>query len=941
MPKRGSSVSLSKLNAGLNRYEREAAADACVSSLNVWERRGDLVRRPAFAPVAHAPAYLLPAGACQMWNETLGSPPTGGFSIPGLGLLIHSVAAQIGNGNLWFGCEYRFDGISIPPPYPGSRLIDITSNMRLAPRYWNGTELVPIYGSIDTTRAKVTNGNDQWEVPFQKGGTLAFDSGAFVDWEPVTLFDLPRALYWITLDLTLEIPEPGTTPLQRTYPGTDENAAGLILRPPGLRAFKRGRVNGIFPSRAAGRAAVTVVGGDIHIKTGLTGGCGLGFVATSDGACETAREIEDFGSCIAGTLTDPLWAGGSGSVGAAGATAGIEKSNQSYEWYDAASGIAYTDTDQFQGAPVLRVESDGVGSTYGPLRIVPVASGWMGSYTEEDFIGLRLVVIENLGVGGMTTAAASQYSEIVKVTDTAIYICGPTALSNGVETFEVRKQPAFLRIDKLEPDYEVDSNTAHVATIIQRDFCPTIGPNSHSIFELAREYWRTYGAGRQWSFLYNSNTGRTVGTNGVCPLIEFDGQRFKRLESLWDENEGVFGAGRVSAWRGILRDNPGANLTDIQALESASQVLRSPPQADFVCDFNGHIVTARENRVRWSARGDYWQIWPINYGCFISDSENGPITGIRTVGEKLCVFTAASIHVSPPPNEYGELAFVPAVQGIGFLSQQGTCAVGYDAQPALMGVTVDGIKAFDGQSIIDVVDSWDRLLGRGVNVNCLDRAVCTYWRAENLFLAAVASAGSGVNDRLIVLDVSGKKAWVWSAPVSRYTDEDEPIYDGISAIASDVDELGREFILFGHESGMITSLFDADKDMAGTEIRWYARSKEQNFEGRTVACQGVMMQFEASGSIAEIEVKALLSQNSIPAQALTLILEGASGDSEYGTAYFGSGSQYASKMLKTYRGNLKSGVVRGEGFAYEIAGTKRFRFTGAELLLSTKGFRGY
>lgn len=935
MPKRGSSLPLPRLLNGVNRYVQDADGDACVSALNVWERKGDLVRRPAFAPVAHAPAFVLPAGAARTFRGN-GTVTTFDRDFGGL-------SGSLGNESIWFGCESIFDGILVPP-FATDPFDTLTSNYRIALRYWNGTELVPIYGILDTTRAKVTVGNDQFEAPFRQAGTIVFNRDALSDWVAEALFSETVARYWVTLDVTYELPEPGATPLQRTIAFDGAKVGTRAFDDPGMRAVRLNRVNGLFPTRGRGRTSALVVGADDEVKNGFVSGAGLGFVTTSDAACETARSIDDEGSGIAGEVSSPQWTGGTYTEGLAGTLSGIEKGDQSYAWVeDLGPGV-----DEFQGSVLLEGQGDGTaGTSVDGLRTLNVASGWEGDFNRDDFVGLRLWVTSNPAPGGWQLATRYIVWEIVRCEETAIYLYGPTGLnSSGNEIFEIRRLPSFLRIDDAKPDFEVYRNALNEAfTFNDLDFSAAPfatkdTPNEFVYWELFREFWWVYPGGRRWVHLYDPTTGRAILTNGRCPLIEFDGRRFKQLEALWNEEDGVPGASLVSFWRGRLRENPDAKTEDA-ASEAGMQVFREPPYGDFICDYNSRIVVARENTLWWSAPGAYNAIWPLTYKAIIRDSENGPITGLATVNDKLAVFTPSSIHIGGPANEYGEINFRPAIQGIGFLSQAGVASATYNSQAMLLGVTVDGIKAFNGETISDVTDSWGQLIENGVNINKLTDAVVAMWRQEALFVACVPSAGSAINDRVILVDLAARRTWVWTAPVLYYDADDVPHYDGISSVVSDIDESGREFLLFGHESGLVTSLFDSEHDGPGTEVRWHARSKHIDFAGKTGACQAMLLRLEARGSEKAVEVKALVDRNEIPAHELEVNLEGATGDSEFDTATYGSGSQLASEMVRTYRANFRAGVVRGEGFAFELSGTSRFRYCGAELLLSPKGYRGH
>ena len=112
----------------------------------------------------------------------------------------------------------------------------------------------------------------------------------------------------------------------------------------------------------------------------------------------------------------------------------------------------------------------------------------------------------------------------------------------------------------------------------------------------------------------------------------------------------------------------------------------------------------------------------------------------------------------------------------------------------LIGPGTDGVYYFNGSEPVPVLDDWERLLKGGVNRGRLDDAVSAVSFTKNLYFLAVPSHGSEVNDRVLVFDFARKNWWVWSSP------------HGVSFMATDYDEAGKETVLFGTNDGHIQVL---------------------------------------------------------------------------------------------------------------------------------------
>lgn len=188
-----------------------------------------------------------------------------------------------------------------------------------------------------------------------------------------------------------------------------------------------------------------------------------------------------------------------------------------------------------------------------------------------------------------------------------------------------------------------------------------------------------------------------------------------------------------------------------------------------------------------------------------------------------------------------------------------------------------------------------------------------------------------MNNKIIVVDYSANKVWVWSAP-----------FGGITSIARDYDDAGVERVLFGTADGHVCVLSDLLYD-GSASITGSAKSAPISFEGQTMAYTNLRVMCEELGS-STLSVKTYLNFSGSK-QTLTKTFNG--GGSVFGTDVYGTGTHKDRKQKSVmfnfraggYDGAVFTPAAVGETFQYQVSSAARFRFRGAHVLAQIKGVR--
>jgi len=272
----------------------------------------------------------------------------------------------------------------------------------------------------------------------------------------------------------------------------------------------------------------------------------------------------------------------------------------------------------------------------------------------------------------------------------------------------------------------------------------------------------------------------------------------------------------------------------------------------------------------------------------------------------------------------------PASQGIGFVSHWSAQRISMGGQTILLGVASDGVYAYNGVEPVAVLDDWSRVLEKGVNQNKLHHAVAAVSQTKNRYYVAVPSAGSEINDKILVFDYFRKAWWAWSCPF------------GVSFMTTDFDEGGRERVLFGTNDGHIQVLGEGDTD-DGETITGYAKTASlAPFGEREGSLVAALVDVSDLGATNTLSVKSYTDKKQTAKLSKTLSVNGK--QATFGAAYWTEdGAQadpsWADGRFLEKRVNQPNGT-RGNKFQLELSGTDRWKARGMTLLARILERRG-
>ncbi len=918
MPKEIASVRLPKLNGGINRFVNEAGADQCVSGLDVWARGGELQRRPAFKPIIAGPAYYLPAGSAYVAIERLSNNTFTEYAHRNPSF---TEANPIGGlvYRLWIGCLVPFDGFEWRNLTAVPTAANFTATVHSWIRYLaTGAALTTAYNVVDTTvKRQHVSSSAEWYSPLTQEGRISWNRDFFDNWTAQTKPTSGGTRYWIAVDLNTAPVEYGNTLSAVSMPFS---TGTVTIAQRGIRCFLLNPINGLHHSKSKGLSPKLFIGADMEQKRGHVTGGGLGFLGSETQETENARLVEDEGAGTLGESVAPLW---DGTTGVRGTVDTLTKDDRSYDWR----------AEQFDGAAKLSVTPSAGGSSTG----IPVATSWEGT-SEQNVENLRARVTVAAGAGPIVGTEREIIRSAANLIE--VYPNWPAALDGG-ETIELRLPPSFARSMEGTREYEIDDNTAHVADLVYSNYTNEVGGADGDAvvsFEIFRECWWTLNPSRRWQFVFEPQTGNIILTNGENGLLEWDGRRLRRLQALYDATDGVEGAARVAAWRGIIAD---LAATLGVSLEQGSQLRRSPPNGKFICDFAARLVVAnireRQTTIQWSAPFDT-NIWPLVNETQIRDSENNPITALGVIYDRLVVFTATSIHVAEMPNDRGEMFFRPLVQGVGCVSQAALAKINIGGASMLVFPGPDGIYGFDGSTARALLPDWSSVVENGVNDRCLERACGAGWLQENIYALGIPSRGSDKCDRVIMMDYSASppRFWAFSTP-THVVSASASVINYVTSIARELDESGRERLLFGMDDGHVCVLADHLRD-GGESITGTARAKPLE-AAEMAAFSSVHLSLRAMGTGPSLTCAVYRERSDRVAASIARVLSSDTLDALYGTSLYNTtGAQFAAPRIRDFVFNLPAETI-GEALDFEISSTERFRFNGGSLFFTPKGAR--
>ena len=435
---------------------------------------------------------------------------------------------------------------------------------------------------------------------------------------------------------------------------------------------------------------------------------------------------------------------------------------------------------------------------------------------------------------------------------------------------------------------------------------------------IGRELRWVADAAEAWSGVVDSITGRLICTNG-SGLLEFDGRALRRLRA-------DFRSQGVLDYIGALPDTKALDANTYR-VNPLAQLRRSPPAGRFVVQHQTRIIVAGDPNdplaVRWSAPGALNNAWPWIYEDIIRDEEGDGVSGMAVVEDRLVIFTPTSLHEAVGPDENGRYSFAPLVRGLGFVAHAAVCVVaGTSSVSQLVGVSASGIYSWAGGEPTMLLDQWERLVPGGVNGDRIRRACAVSAPKRAWALFAVPSAGSNVNDTILVWDHLRNRWWRWTCPY------------GVASMAIDNDTDGRERILFGTADGYVMTLAEAADDDGEAIESWVRTLPYQPAGGMESGLSAVMLTARTLAAGQQVTLKVLGGDDDSEPISSEHGVSVDKGAPVWGSATWGSAT-WATAAYKTVRDNLPH-YARAHRVALVFGGAYRWAVRGLELLLKPR-----
>lgn len=935
MPKRNDPIRLSRLNDGLNRFETEAKANQLVDGLDVYEDAGDLRRRPAFSAIAAGVPFWLPAGQTVVAHEEIGVSTTLHYD-----RVLTITGAQIGGTthNVYIGCDNLFDGfdwcnVDTTPTAP-------TAHNYLTPYYWNGTAWTAIPSITDTTRERVLNGSNIWFQSLTRNGRVSFHrSSQMADWAATTVSSLSK--YWIRLDLS---------------GGALTGTGNLEIAAPGPKPFTLEPINTIFPARFRNSKDSLVIGCDRAGTVNLEPGAQVGVINRKAREATPGFLIGDEGSGVIGEVAAPaaymrhstwtgassarqlptiavgvsgIWTGTAGGLGAMGTTTNtrITKLDQRYSWLSDDGAALPAQAMQWRGSAIrANYSPTGAGSADATTLRSTISFPTFGATDNIGiFNGCRLRVVAK-GAGG---TPLGEEREIVGQTTSQLIVHPHFSVAPDTDNyFDIIKPHSRIRMWESDREsLELYTNGEHYLEI--RDGIEYAADsdidNAVVHFRVGRHFPWQLRRGKFWTAGYDIVTRTIQMTNGY-QLIEYDGEDFRPATALSDPDDA-----RVKQ---LVGGTEGGDELLRTSHIAGSLLRKAPPKGQFLVNWASRwVMTASDTSIAWSFPGLDNDVWPAKFETVIRDRYNAKITSITVLNELLVVSTASSLFTAQNPrSEGGDIVPLPVISGSGFLSHRAVANITRGGSSVLVGPTADTLILFDGYNITNVFDDWRRIVPGGVNQSRLSESVGAVSLARGEYYLAFSGAGSDHNNYMLVYNFEKNRAWLWTTP-----------WGGITSIARDFDEAGRERILFGTQDGHLAALTEALTD-DGDAITGYAKSPNIHIAGaQTFAPTAILITAKETGATETLTVRTFLNEEKAPNQASTQALNRGSdlygGTEVYGPATGSNvAAQFATAGLVTKKFMIPAGS-RAQSISFEVRGTGKWRFRLAEMLVTAKGQR--
>lgn len=918
------SIPLSPMSGGVNRFEPEAKKDQSVDALNVTNDDGYLRRRDAFNSIALGVPHHLPKGAVFVLTSDAAVSEAFADLRSGFGTVGSSSIKRF-----YIGCPETFDGIS----WGKQAVVSISSaiNIEVTAHYSSdvdeaGLAWTSVPTLIDKTRTRAGSGL----VSLTQDGQIGWHKGDLAGWitlMPAEIYastgidaaDLGSlgGLYWIRLDIVS-----GGVNVQLP--------TGTSIVTPGIRAFHLQPINGLFPVTIGGRQTTVVcsdrsrAGGAVAIRA-FEPGAQIGLISGPASSTDPALIVEDEGLGVYDKRRWPAWNVPSTLLTATGTYLGesefLIKSYQTTEWeHDPLAGEPLF--GQFRGSPLVEGLSPTALST---TKIVRFPLSQLDP-APNQYDHCRLRFTDAAGSSNPTGNDAEIWM-ITKDSSVAyVHVYEEFAFTPSVlDEFAIISPNCVARMESMSGssgEFEIgEHSTAHGHgvrfTLNSRAQTPSADlVGEHVNFQIGREARWSITGSKRYSGVYSSATKKLFILGPSTPLLDVDGSRVRRAVADTTSETAKAISGEIKK-----SEEAATGFT----LSAKTFLRTSPPDGDFIVDHRGRLIIARaetnEISYNWPSMPD---IWPVGYTFHLRDAENNRITGMATLHDNLIVFTATAMFVCTLGSG-GYFSVRPVVQGVGFTSHAAVQKIVVNGSSALLGPGTDGVYMFNGGEPVVVLDDWSRLIAGGVNRGRLDDAVAAVSFTKNLYLLAVPSEGSEVNDRIIVFDYLRKNWWVWAHP------------RGVSFLATDFDAEGQEQVLIGSVDGHIEVLRNAldDDSLAVTgSARTVPKQPFGDAEGSFV---GVLGHYGELGAGRSVTLKSFTEKKADSASSATVALDSRKVSAETDT--WTGGKEWGDDRLLPRRTNLPT-QTKGSLVSIEVSGADRWSLRNLTLLARRMGRRG-
>lgn len=874
---------------GINALPTEARPDQFAEGLNVYDDGEALGRRPyAFKGIVAAGPFFYPPSRTTV---ALGPTPTidtdRAFNTLGTQPFV-----------MYVGVDEVFDGFHIPISQSTLAWDALDENIVFELHYWNGTAWTAVPWFLDSTKIYSDDQSpDIISTCFGKWGYVHWRRGQLTGWAASTLASTSR--YWIRVRMVL-----------KNTPGTavDSRIDISVLRP-GIQAFRRAPINGMFYIRMGDRSEVMIASDRVPAR-GLEKGGMLCRWTPGHQCAEKLSVVRYSGAGYWGNTTMPVAyeiSGGSPSTAMTGTT-GL---------YDTGTNAAELVTPPVirTGRPVQDIVPQAPFST----ADVRSATLTLNAFASEDFEHFIIRCTARSGAGPalneqriISRFTVSGGVAIVEVSSA----WGATPDANN--RFEIIEPMERVLVEEaLIPDTDLpqegtreldfpispasDGQTAQITLQSTADHADLLQwLDEDAVVHFRRQFdsrW-TIPGGRHWRGSVDPITREVVVLNGGRPYT-FDGVTLRKLEADYTSDSALGFIGRQS--------DVESETADPSRLDPKAALRIEPPGGECLAHFAGRIFIAQGKRVYWSMAYGANNIWPYSNEQDVRDQYGDDIVALIPYGDRLIVVTPTALHAMvPAPGEGYSLQ--PITQGLGFVSQEACDYVRVGEQVAIIGATRDGIYSSGGGQLSPVVGNWEGLEPGGVNQAKLHRSVACAWNTQETFLFAYPSKSSDINDRLALIDIRKKRIFVWSHP------------DGITALAVIPTSDGKEAVLVGTEEGIVETLVYGDTD-DGREIEGYFRTHPASQGARHFIVYRINLTADALGQGQTLTLRAFRDRQKSPAYSADFPFD--LGLATYGIAQYGL-SEWAEGQTKTISCGVKSSIKAGE-LAFEVRSTARWR----------------